>query len=71
MKDYEPPSILTILYWRCLAHWDCFWYWLLPETVTRCHQTEDGKHVYDPYTRAHGFDRCIWCGKRREKGWME
>ena len=53
------------------ATWQDFLDWLLPDSVTRCHHTEDGKHVYDPYTRAHGFDGCIWCGKRREKGWME
>lgn len=45
--------------------------WLFPEPITRCPQTEDGKHIYDPYVRANGFDGCIWCGRKREKGWME
>jgi hypothetical protein len=51
--------------------WLEFLEWLLPEPLTRCPHTEDGKHVYDQFTRANGFDGCIWCGRKREKGWME
>lgn len=46
--------------------------WLLPDPVTRCSGTDSGEHKWsDSYSRANGFDGCIWCGRKREKGWME